>query len=520
MFKILRKPLKWLLGIIIFLIIMIAIPIALLYKSVTPPTISDEEVNLESYLLSEVDDLIDPTNEDKSLNLMIDENLFNSTIHKQLVKQFGESVETEDPNYIYKDENVMFQGVWLEFGEDTINIVAGAHANARIFTFKTRVLISFKILENKDNPGELALRLDKFKVGNLSLKWVLKSAPKIAENILGQDIDSFIENAVGSFAKYNSSKMELTVNLYELTEQLEDNKDLAALLLDIIYDNELLQLGVLSADDVYKLGVKLNLNKIADDSLVYILPEQEKINSEAEFNSFLYNKALAGIVSSTNAIQFNSLEMNKVIDYVFKQSSEMASEYLMKSTLYKDYEAIIGNPYIEITDKLTISVPIKIGKDTSYFETKFKLTVNLRVNDNDLVIEFKESSIGELLIDEESIKEILDLAGQENIVDNQMTVTDFFVPFKDAGIEVTSINIVNNKLLFHFEGLNINNILDDIQTTINNPDLNDKVNEIIGKIDNDQEITEEDIQELIEIMEGLTETEIENLQDIINNYLE
>lgn len=516
MLKILFKPIKWILGIILGLVIMIAIPIALLYKSATPPTLSDVEIDLEEYIYEEVDHLIDPANEDKSFSITIDENSVNNLIHEQLVLQFGES---ENPDYLYEDENVMFQGAWVEFKEDTVNVIVGAHANARILTFKTRVLISFKIIDDQEKPGELVLRLDKFKIGNLSLRWVLRVAPKLAERFLGQDIDSFIEETIGDFATYNGDKLELSINLYNLTKHLEENKELGDLLLDVIYGNDLLELGVFNDDEEYKLGVKLNLNKVKDESANYVLPESEKINSEEEFNSFLYNKAITGIMSSNNAIQFNNLEMNKVIDYIFKQSAEVTTDYLMKSEIYEGYEAIIGNPYLEIGEDLIISVPIEIGKDGKYFKTKFKLTVGLNVSGDDLLIDFKTGKLGELTIDGDNIGQILAVAGQDEIIDSKMLVEDFFTSFEEAGIEITNIEVLNNRLLFHYEGINVNDILDEIQTSINNPELNVKVDELLDKLENNQEITEEDIEDLLEIFENFTDDELQDIQDIINNYL-
>lgn len=517
MLKILFKPIKWILGIILGLVIMIAIPIALLYKSATPPTLSGNELEFETYIKEELDHLIDSTNDDKTLNLALDEDLINGMIHKELVKQFS---ETDDSNYLYKDENVMFQGAWVELKEDTINIIIGAHADARLFTFKTRVLISFKIIENEENPAELTLKLDKFRVGNLSFRWVLRFAPKLAENFLGQDIESFIEEAIGDFGTYDSNKMELTVDFYKLTDQLEENKDLAVLLLDLIYNNELLDLGVIKEEDAYKLGLSLNLNKLEDKTPNFVLAEADRIETEEEFNNFLYNKALSGIISSNDAIKFNSFEMNKIIDYIFSQSAEITNDYLMKSEIYEDYEIVVGKPYVDINNSVVINVPVEMGKDGNYFKTKFKLGITLDNNNNDdLIIEFNSANIGDVTIDEDAISQILAVAGQDNITNNKMVVEDFFLAFKDANIEITNIEVSNNMLLFNYEGFNVNDILNNIQTVINNPDLNDKVDEIIDKIGNEEEITIEDLEDLMEILEDLTDQEKENIQNIINNFL-
>ena len=249
------------------------------------------------------------------------------------------------------------------------------------------------------------------------------------------------------------------------------------------------------------------------------MPEAERIKTEQEFNDFLYNKALSGIITSNNTIRFNTLEINKVIDYIFQQSVEGTTNYLMKTELYEDYEVIVGNPYLEIDNNLIVSVPVEIGKDSNYFETKFKLQVDLSVVDDDLEILFKTVNVGEVTIDEENISSILEVAGQENIVDGKMIVEDFFLSFKDANITINNITVVNDTIFFHYEGFNVDEILDEIQSVINNPVLNDKVDELIDKITNEEEITNEDIEDLMEIFENLTDEEIADIQAIINNYL-
>ena len=45
MFKILFKPIKWILTIVLSTVILIAIPFVLMYKSVTPPDVDENEIN-------------------------------------------------------------------------------------------------------------------------------------------------------------------------------------------------------------------------------------------------------------------------------------------------------------------------------------------------------------------------------------------------------------------------------------------------------------------------------------------
>lgn len=515
MFKLLFKPIKWILSIVLFFVILISIPLILLYKPAKKPETSNNTLILEEYIKDEIDNFIDIDNNDKRLGLLLNEDLINSEIENQLTNQFGES---DNPDYLFEDENVMFQGVWVNIKEDTFNIVAGVHANARVLTYKTTVLISFKIKDQKD--GTIVLKLNKFKIGHLSFKWAIKYSPRIIKQFLGQDIDSFIEDALGGIGNYNSDKMELEVDLYNLTNNVEDNKEMLVLLLDLIYENELLDIGVIKHNDEYKFGASFDLNKLVDESNNFKLNASDKIQDNDEFSEFLQNKALSSFMSGKSEIKFSSLEMNKIIDFIFNQGENLTNDYLMKTPAYEDYEITILNPYIEINgNNLSLLVPVTFGKGLDLFKTKFKLDVTLETLGDDLKIELANISLGELNIDNEKIKTILELTEVDGIDGSSIVVNDFFLPFKDSGVDINEIAVKDGNILFKFDGISVSNILDEINDEINNPDLNNKVDELLDKINNDEEITENDIDELFDIISQLDEEDIDKIQDIIGNLI-
>lgn len=516
MFKILFKPIKWILTIVLSTVILIAIPFVLMYKSVTPPDVDENEINLESIITDNLDSLIDKNNTDKRIEFLVSADTANFEIYNQFVKEFGESV-TDD--YVYVEDRLMLQGAWINFEKDTIRFIAGAHVDAEILTYKTAIELGFKLVSEED--GIATLSLSRLKIGNLSLRWVLRYSPGLIKTLTGYDLEQIVADTVGDFGTFDIKKLELKVNLYDLAETMEENKDLITMLLDIIYEHELIEFGVLENGEDYEIGVKLNLNPLyeeVDESK--LLNPNDRFADEDAFNDFLYNKGLSAAMSTNNHIKFNQKEMNRIIEYILRQSGDLANNYLMKQNLYEDYDITILNPYVDfVSDKMRINVPIQLGKDGNFFSMMFKLDVDFTKELNDLVINLKAVSISDVQLEEEHLTGIFDILEVENVTGASFKVENFFEAFGNADIEITDIKIANNLLLLEFEGIEIGSMLDEIETTVNNPKLNDSINNIKDKADDpNEEITEEDIEELLEAVEELTEAEKQALQDIISDY--
>lgn len=515
MFKLVTKPIRWVLRIIIFLLILITLPFVFMYKSVTPPETSNQQLDIDEYISEQIENLIDETNNDKRLNLTFDDDLVNSEIKNQLTKQYGNS----SSEYVFEDENIKFQGAWVKFKKDIVELHIGAHINARILTYKTRVLVSFKFKAEED--GIITLKLHKFRVGNLTYKWLLKLAPKVAENFLGMNITEMIEDTIGGYGTFDQKKLELKVDLYNLVDQVEDNEELIILLLDLIYENELLDLGVLkdSNDDLYKFGVSLNLNNLHDDSPLYKLNEEDKFEDDEEFQEFLKNKAIAGVLSNNESIKLNTLDFNKVIDYIFNQGEQLASDILMESNLYENYNAYILNPYIEIKDDLILNVPVRLGTSENTFKTVIKVKVALNLVDDDLHISLNSLDIGDFNLDSDKIETLMEMFESDEFEGTEIVISNFLDPIKETGIDIKDISVKDNSINFEFDGLGVNDLLEDINNEINNNDLNDKIDEIKDKLSNNEEITDEDLDDLMEIFEDLDEEDMEKIQDLINDFL-
>lgn len=513
MFKLLFKPIKWILKIVLGFVILLAIPVILLYKPVKKPVSDGQSLTMEEYIGTEIDNLIDESNSDKIFGLKLNEDLLNVKIEEELKKQFSPS---SNVNYIYEDGNIMFQGVWLKFSENHFDIIAGVHLNARIMKYKTSANISFELLSS-DN-GELTLTLKKFKVGHLSLKWAIKHAPSLVKRFLGTDIDEFIENSLNGIGEYDNKKMQLKVNLYTLTDQLEENKELAVTILDVLYQNELIKLDISKLGDGYQLKLALDLNKVHDNSVVFKLSDVDKIKTEEEFASFLRNRALSSLLSNESSLKLNKLAVNKLIDFIINQGLNLNTDYLLEETVYANYNLKVLKPFVEFRgSKLILNVPIQIGDNLNAFKTIVKLETEFKVSGNDLEINLKNLNFGNLGFDSDDLSAITNLLGEGLVVDNKIIVKDFLDNFKGVNINVTDIVTSNDSLNIVFEGLNTSNLLGDIIDEITDPELLDVVNTIKDKLDSFDTITEEDIKELLEAIETLDEAEYDKLVGIIGN---
>lgn len=265
MLKLILKPIKWLLSIILFFVVLIGLPLALMYKSVKVPETSNQAINLEELIEEELEKLTTGTN---IISLGLGENALNNEIIKALTGMSN----TSDPNYVYVNENIMFQGVWLELNEKTLNVIVGVHLNARIMTYKTRALISFEVIDSTD--GVMVFKLKKVNMGNIPFKWALNLASKVV------DFDKIINDALNNLGTFDKSKLELTIDLTTILET--ENNELIKALLNIAKENSLVSLGIVEEGEDYILGGEIDFTKLRTSKLEKTLLESDKIKSESE----------------------------------------------------------------------------------------------------------------------------------------------------------------------------------------------------------------------------------------------
>lgn len=502
MLKLILKPIKWLLSIILFFVVLIGLPLALMYKSVKVPETSNQAINIEELVEEELEKLITGTN-------IISLGLGEDALNNEIIKALTGMSNTSDPNYVYVDENIMFQGVWLELNEKTLNVIVGVHLNARIMTYKTRALISFEVIDSTD--GVMVFKLKKVNMGNIPFKWALNLASKVV------DFDKIINDALNNLGTFDKSKLELTIDLTTILET--ENNELIKALLNIAKENSLVSLGIVEEGEDYILGGEIDFTKLRTSKLEKTLLESDKIKSESEFETFLKDKALSSIIINGNHMNFNDFELYQVINYLITKGQNAANSYISKETVYKDFELIVGLPYFDITENLVLNVPVKLGKNGNYFKTNVEFNLNPLKENNDLVLELAKVKIGDLEIETDLITTIIGQISNEglNFENNKFRVTGFFANFNESGIKVTNVKVASNNLVFEFEGINVSDMLNEILSNSITPEIDLIVSDIITGITNGDDISQ-GVSDLITEYESLDPIKQQELLDIINSY--
>lgn len=505
--KLIFKPIFFILKIIAVIVVILLIFLGLMYKSVTPPTFDANNGFEASELLTEkADELIDEENTDKIVSIELSTENTNNEIKKALLKNF---VPDSTGDYIFEQAGVKVQGVWVNYKEDIIEVTVGAHYDAKVMTFKTRVLLSFKVTHESN---EIVLKLNSVKIGNLGITWLLKLAPSLINKIGGLDVNEMINDVVKDVGTFDSEKMEVTVEIDKILETAKITDPLLESIINLVIEEEFINLK-LGTDN---LAINLDFKKLENLDVLESLLESKRIKTDAEFKQFMAMKMLKAAIYSGSAkpeIKFNQEELLKVIDYLIlgKEDKDLIAE----QKIYEIYDLVIGKPFVEIKDsKTTIMLPLSFGKDGQSFKTIVKLNTTFNKVNDDLVISFTSGIIGELEIDEELLNILLKTASMESLV-----INNFFVDVTLGNSSVESIEIIDDKLVIKWEAENKS---EDLLLTIEEDttlpqELKDIVTDILNNIDNDLPF-EDKIDELSNYLLNVAdEATLNDIMDIINN---
>lgn len=507
--------LKLILGFIIITVIFAVTLTVLLSKNVTPPEVDAVPLNMEELLKEEIDNLILDSNTDKTISFEINENLINYEIEKLILEEFEDYLSAND-NYLVEVEDVLLvQGGWVEFKEDLVSINLGIHVKSPVMVFKTRILLSLKVLES--SPEKLVFKIDKIKLGKMPLKWILNIAPGLVKRFLNFDVEQAINEVFNNIGTFDVKKQQLTIDVKSLVANNEEGGLLASVL-QIAEEEELIIVGINKVDDDYVFLLSADLNKIKSNKTPLELTEAERLKTEAEFNAFIESKVLVGLIN--NKISLNDKEFLKVFDYFLIAANDKTGNKLIEEPLFEDYNLKVLVPYFELTNKAYLNVPILIGTNTDNFKVNITLETEFFKDGNDLTLKFTNAEIGEVLISDELLKEILLSLNDSGVTvtDTEIVIPDFFSHFEKYDINITNIIVSDNKINFIIESLDVSLMLNDIILNFTNPDVVTIAQDLLDAINNEDDI-EELLDDLAVEFDNLTEQEQEELMDLINQFL-
>lgn len=531
---------------ILTLLFIPAVFLVLTYKSVEIPyeefEPSSETVDLTTMIDQEFDTFLASNDSTSVISLGLEQKAANQIIaltFREMNPDYAlDTAATDDAkNYVLKQDLVGYQGSWVTFDEDTVTIENGLHVfvpNVN-FTYKTSIMLAFRL---EVDTEEVVLTLDELKLGNLPLQWLFGPVSWAVEQITGTSLSDTINNQLGGFAEFDVAKREIRLSVDELVaEQASSDPQSAALvdmLLRFINENELLEIGfgegTFSAD--------LALGKAHDATPPFELSNDLRIATEADFQSILGAKATTLLMSTLTLeagenpyIEFDALTLNRVFDY-FLKDAQVAPGVLQEVPLFEKYVITAYVPFITMDDFFYVNIPVTISSietPANVFPTIIKIKATPSMNGADLVIALEELEMGEITLTGEDINIVLTLLGDNNLIqDGAFVIQDFDTQMQQAGLSIIDAAMVDSKLRLTVELGDtlpiqdvqdlINGVLDNIANNPNYPpELNESIDDVLASLTSgDQAAIEQEVQELLNTMEGLDD---ETAEALLNDLL-
>ncbi|MDD4194215.1 MAG: hypothetical protein PHW37_02990 [Acholeplasmataceae bacterium] len=530
------------------ILLMLGIPLAAvgaMYKSVDIPvdefTSGTGQVNFEEMVVEEIDAFLLNATPTSTFDLEINQ----ETVNQLLLTQFQEMnpnylVDTatdDEKNYVLKEEMYAYQGSWVRFKEgNVIEIESGLHAFVGGFTFKTRLLLSF-ILEI--DTEEIVLTLDKVTIGNVPLAWAMTAASWIAERVTGQNLEELISEQIEGIGTFDPIERKVTVEvdalLNSFLDENDENKPLIDALLQFIGENELIDIGF--DDEVF--AAKIALGKIIDETEPVVLANEDKIIDDAHMQTILTSKASTVILSSVTGedpyIKLDDFTLNRVFEY-FMRPNLTVNGYVTEVDLMENYKAYIYVPYVTMEEDMIVNIPLQIvdiNDPSKVLPSIIKIHAIPEIIGSDLLFHLKGLDAGELSLSEEHIGLILDVLGENELIEgDSIIIRDFDQMMDSTGINIVGSEIKNLHLYLYIQ-LNLFEDLGNVEELATaalelvqgNPDLPpelaDSIQAVIDNIDNPEVIDElinEMVGEMIETSITLI-TESENIPEELSTAL-
>ncbi|MBU1094144.1 MAG: hypothetical protein KKH01_06755 [Firmicutes bacterium] len=520
--------------IVIPILSIVAVPaifLALTYRDVAIPVDdfqSTGTVTLTEMISDEVDTFLQSNDSDSTLGLTLTQQDVNGLLKSKLQEMnpnyLSDSAIDDEKNYVLKEDMYGYQGSWVRFKEDVVEIESGVHIFVQGFTFKTAVLITFKLSVDTE---EIVLKLDKLNIGSLPLAWTFGTASWAVKQISGKDIQEMIDAQLNGMATFDPDTREIRVNVQTLIDTTLEDPQTAAMansLMQFIAQNELLDVGFADGE----FNVDLALGKLKDDTTPFMLDVADKIVDETDLQSIMEAQAsslIFSVLTTTDYpfIELNAFTLNRMFEY-FLRDSLTADGIIMQAPLFDDLHQMTAYvPYVTMDDDVFIvNIPLvieEIANPANTFPTIIKMTATPEISGNDLRIVLNELNAGEVVLTQEHIGNILSLLGDTDlIVDGAFVFQDFDSQMNQAGMGLQSVTVVNENLRLYVE-LNSTLDLGDIQDVVtevfdaivDNPEypdeLNTALNDVIDSLTDPLADPQAAVEDLIDVFDTLTDEE-------------
>lgn len=524
----------------------LAIPLivlALLYKPVSIPVddFSDiQAVSLTEMIQEDVDSFLLANDVNSSVGLSLAQADANSLILNQMrtvnPNYLVDTASDDDKNYVIKEEYYGYQGSWIRFKDDVIEIESGAHIFVSTFTYETRLLISFKVTADTD---EVVLKLEDLTIGNLPLAWTFSVASWITEQVAGESIKDLIDGQLNGLATFDATNREIRMSVDSIIDQMiEDDQQKAMIqsLLAFIEENELLDIGF----EDENFNVDLALGKTKDDTAPFVLQESDKIANDTELQTILASKATAMIFSTlggddpTPFIELDDFTLNRMFEY-FMRSPEAVPGVILQTAMFEKYMMTAYIPYITMNGDFVVNIPLTITDSLDplkSFQTIIKIDATPEISGSDLRIVLNELDAGQVTLTSEHIANVLTMLGDNEIIENgAFVIKNFDQQMDAAGMGIESVALVNDNLRMYVslnETIPIQEIQDAVEDVLNQisgdpdypPELNDAIDDLLTQVQDPSGDPEAAVEDLMGVLDDLTDEEQQELFDDLLTALE
>ncbi|WP_152512775.1 hypothetical protein [Haloplasma contractile] len=395
--------------------------------------------------------------------------------------------------------------------QNYINVMVSVHLDTpAVMTYKTRLKLRFEVKETQ--LGVISLRLRSMRLGNLPLRWAVVLTSEIF------DVEEIINEALTGVGEFDKNHLAFNIDLKKL---LDKDSDFIISLLQFAKENDLLQLGVVPDKDKYILGGKINIEKLRLEDIPVTLTDDKKIKHQDELESMIENRIMANLFTKGNQIDLSEKDMQKIIDFTVMGELETTDEYIYKSELYEDYELYVYQLYSTVTDKLILNIPIKVGRGYNFFNTCIQFELSLKPRGNDLILFVENTYIQNVPVNKDVVNMLFDNFESDltTLVNEAIVIENFFESFIENGVTIQEIVITEGKMSFIYNGFSVNETLTEILDTIDIPEINYIIEDILDNIDNEEKLLEMS-DELVNNFNDLDDTEQKLIMDIIKENMD
>ena len=511
---------KWIkriiIGIVLLVVIVVVGTVVMLHKDMKIDTSSYDDAKLMDYALlqEKLGTSFDDFLANAGTNAEFKVGITQDDVNQMLKTMVFDNMATEeaykdgtDYTYFFKTDYYAIQGGSVSFKKDTIEIVVGFHAFLGSIKYKSGITLAF---EFESAGEEMIFKLTKLNVGKMPLLWARGLANKIVKKFSDQSIEEMIQDALKDIGEFSLEDASLTVNVKDIVEGLmsdsSDNAGIAALMFELLYQNELFDLGV----EDKQITAKIELEKLRDNnsySLTSTFANDEEIN--ALFQAKISALVVTILVDAKPFIAIDELTLNKLVEYYFNDYS--SGDQLM-SFEYDKIKIEVNSPFVELDDFVYVNLPISVyskEEPSNSFNTVIKLKTEMKQNGEDLLFDIKGITIGEINITDEQVNVLLDVFGENELFeDGALVIKGFTKMIVRDDFGVNEFKVEGNLLI-----LKVN-----LSSAINIDDIKQTVEDVLGEITSSTTISDEVKDSINDVLSSLPNGDIETITENIESF--